>query len=92
MIDTETFKHCDPFRKYLVLKEDIPIFTFVLKNFPDGTTGIAIIEGTMKGYSITQHDLWRFHGEQYYIKDCGEAPIVASVKIATAPGRPRTPE
>jgi hypothetical protein len=92
MIDAETFKQFDPLRKYMVLKEDRPIFTCVLRNYPDGTIGITIIEGTMKGYSIAHHDLWRFYGEKYYVKDCGEAPIVASVKIATAPGRPRTPE
>jgi hypothetical protein len=92
MIDAETFRRCDTFRKYLLLKGERPIFTFVLKNFPDETIGITIIEGTMKGYSIVAHDLWRFYGEQYYVKDCGEAPLVASVKIATAPGRPRTPE
>jgi hypothetical protein len=87
MIDIETFRVLDSLRKYSMLNGDRTIFTFVKTSL-----GLTIIDGTMKGYSIVFDDIRRFYGEQYSVKDCGEAPISASVSVGKVPGRPHTPE
>jgi hypothetical protein len=66
----------------------LPIFDFVV----DSDNNIRVLTGHMKGYIIEPNNQTMFPDSVYKIIDIGEAPTVATIKVTTAKGRPRTPE
>ncbi len=66
----------------------LPIFNFIV----DSDNNIRVLTGHMKGYIIEPVNQNMFPDSIYKIIDIGEAPTVATIKVETAKGRPRTPD
>jgi len=82
------FSTLDKTRLYAMIKDINTIFHFIV----DSDNNIRVLTGHMKGYIIEPNNQTMFHDPVYKIIDIGEAPTVATIKVATAKGRPRTPE
>ncbi len=85
MID---FNSLDKARKYALYKNSNVLFHFTV----DSENNMRVLNGTMKGYIIEPVNQRIFAGPEYSIKDIGEAPTVATIKVDKVKGRPRTPE
>ncbi len=85
MID---FNSLDKTRTYAICKDSNILFHFIT----DSENNIRVLNGTMKGYIIEPVNQRIFAGPEYSIKDIGEAPKTATIKVDKVKGRPRTPE
>ncbi len=83
-----SFDHLDISRQYVLYKNNKVIFNFIV----DSARNFKILTGNMKGYSIAPENQLGFLEPEFTIIDIGESPTVASIKVDTAKGRPRTPE
>ncbi len=82
------FSTLDKTRLYAMIKDINTIFHFII----DSDNNIRILTGHMKGYIIEPVNQNMFHDADFTVIDIGEAPTVATIKVNTAKGRPRTPE
>ncbi len=82
------FSTLDKTRLYSMIKDNNTIFAFIV----DSDNNIRVLTGHMKGYIIEPNNQTMFPDSVYKVIDIGEAPTVATIKVTTAKGRPRTPE
>ena len=82
------FSTLDKTRLYAMIKDNNTIFHFIV----DSDNNIRVLTGHMKGYIIEPVNQNMFPDPDYTIINIGEAPTVATIKVSTAKGRPRTPE
>ncbi len=85
MID---FNSLDKARTYAICKDTNVLFHFTV----DSDNNMRVLNGTMKGYIIEPINHRIFAGDEYSIKDIGEAPKAATIRVDKVKGRPRTPE
>ena len=84
----QNFEHLKVGRKYAMYKDVNLIFHFI----KDSEGNFKLLNGLMKGHSISPENQTRFLDPEYNCIDIGEAPTVASVKVGVAKARPHTPE
>ncbi len=82
------FSTLDKTRLYAMIKDINTIFNFIV----DSDNNIRVLTGHMKGYIIEPVNQNMFSDPEYTIINIGEAPTVATIKVSTAKGRPRTPD
>ena len=75
-------------RKYAMYKDGKCIFHFIKHSNGD----LKLLDGSMKGYSITPENQGLFLDPEYACIDVGTSPTIASVQVGVSKARPHTPE